>query len=96
LNIPAQRLLSDNCGGQQNTANYLSFVNATAKYARRQNPTILVSAQLSFRYTSPDTMISAIQALHGVVDGYYLAYPETLSCTYFSSQNLQSLLQTFR
>jgi hypothetical protein len=41
-------------------------------------------------------MISAIQALHGVVDGYFLAYRETLSCTYCSSQNLQSLLQTFR
>lgn len=96
VNIQAQRLLSDTCGGQQNRDSYVNFVSTIADYVRSQNPGIVVSAQLSFRYTSPDTMVSAIQALNGIVDGYYLAYPETLSCTYCSSDNLQSVLQAFR
>ena len=98
LNIQAQRILSDNCGGAQNMANYVNFVTTIANYARVQNPNIIVSSQLSFRYTPPDTMVSAIQDLSGVTDGFYFAYPDNSSipCNYCSAANLQSVLQAFR
>lgn len=97
LNVQAQRILSDNCGGAQNMANYVSFVTTIANYVRGQNPNIMVSSQLSFRYTPPDTMVSAIQGLSGVADGFYLAYPDNSSipCDYCSAANLQAVLQAF-
>ena len=92
FNIQAQRLLSDKCASQGGLDAYVSLVRSAVNAARSKGATTKISAQFSFRYTPPDRMIEAMHRLNGVVDGFYLAYPEQSACKYCSPENLQKVL----
>lgn len=92
FNIQAQRLLGDNTAAAINA--YVTFVSAMAREVRTKNSKIIITAQLSFRYTTPETMIAAMHQVRGRVDGFYIAYPSNVGppCAYCSPQNLDKVL----
>lgn len=98
FNIQAQTLLSDTCSRSAGVSAYVNFVSAVARDVRSRNSTTKISAQLSFRHTPPGRMIEAIGRLRGVVDGFYLAYPQNVgpSCAYCKPQNLATVLAAIR
>jgi hypothetical protein len=98
FNIQAQRLLSDDCNAQAGVRAYAAFVSGIARDVRAKNAKTKVVAQMSFRYTPPDRMISAMQSLRGVADGFYIAYPMESStpCAYCSVSNLTAVLRALR
>ena len=57
-----------------------------------------ITAQFSFRYTPPEKMVAAIHALTGVVDGFYLAYPDEspIPAKYCTASNLHAVLEAIR
>jgi hypothetical protein len=98
-NIQAQRLLGAACAASGGDDNYVKFVTAVAAEIRARNPRTKVSAQLSFRDTPPDRMISIIGRLRGAVDGFYLAYPRNVGgvpCQYCTPENLRAVLAAMK
>ena len=89
FDIQAQRLL-DRAGVDA----YAEFVSAVAREVRAASPQTKLVAQLSFRATSPETMIAASHRLAGIVDGFYIAYPRNIGpmCNYCSPDNLARML----
>ncbi len=98
FNIQAQRLLSDACNSRAGINGYVRFVSTIAQEVRAKSRGTRITAQLSFRYTPPGRMVQAIAKLRGVVDGFYLAYPESVGprCTYCTAQNLAEVLKNVR
>lgn len=96
FNIQAQRLLSDQCAAQGGAQKYVAFVSQVAREVKAKNPHTKVSAQFSLRYSPPDRIISAINQLRGVVDGFYIAYPAKGACAYCTPQNLGQVLAALR
>jgi hypothetical protein len=98
LDIQGEGMLSDSCIGKTGVADYLKLVTTIAGYVRGQNPKIAVYAQLSFRSTPPPTIVQAIEAMTGVVDGFLLAYPlnPNMEHKYSTAQNLEAVLAAFR
>jgi len=98
FDVQAQSLLSDRCNATAGVAAYVAFVSAIARDVRKNaNPPSIV-AQLSFRHTPPERMATAIQALRGVVDGFYIAYPINVgpACKYCSPDNLEKVMTDIR
>jgi hypothetical protein len=93
--LQAQTLLSDTCFGQGGAEAYVGFVQTVSREIRQSNPRVQVVAQMSFRATPPERMVKAIAALHGTVDGFYLAYPRNIGpvCQYCSPDNLELVLR---
>ena len=94
FDIQAQRLLDDGCSGHADSDTYVEFVATVAREVRAGSPPTKIVAQLSFRFTPPETMIAASARLAGIVDGFYVAYPRNVgrNCKYCSPDNLAQVL----
>ncbi len=98
FDIQAQVLLSDRCAAAQGSVAYAQAVTTVALAIRARRQSTSIVAQLSFRDTPPERMREAVQLLHSVVDGFYIAYPINVGpgCRYCSPANLQQILQAIR
>lgn len=98
VNLQVQRLLSDSCADSVTVKDYVAFVSEATGFIRAHNPKIVVTAQLSFRYTPPDKMIAAVKGLTGVVDGFYLAFPgnSPVHASYCTAADLERMLAGVR
>jgi hypothetical protein len=57
-----------------NVTEYSNYAKQISEHVRSQNPEIEIFAQLSFRFTSTNDMIAAIEGSKDFVDGYVVAY----------------------
>jgi hypothetical protein len=96
--IQAQVLLSDSCLRLGQADAYVTFVKTVAQEVRQVAPDLAIVAQMSFRQTPADRMVNAVDALRGVVDGFYVAYPRNIgpTCQYCSPDNLGVVLRSIR
>jgi hypothetical protein len=93
LNIQAQPLLQASCG--DNVLTYAQFVAEIIAVARHENPHIVISAQVSLRYSSVAQILEVIDELRGVVDAIYLADPVGVSgitCPNCTTANVDAIL----
>jgi hypothetical protein len=95
FDIQAQRLIGPNCIERAGVAAYVAVVRSIASDVRERSSVPKIVAQLSFRLTAPDKMIAAIKQLSGIVDGFYIAYPNNVGppCSYCSAAHLDQVLQ---
>lgn len=90
LNIQAQALASSTksaCSVQQ----YAAFVQTVTSYVKSKNPNIVVMAQTSLRDSTPQRVLDAAAAVHGIVSAFYVAYPAT-GQGYATPSNLTTVL----
>jgi hypothetical protein len=94
FDIQAQRLLDSAENPQAGIDTYAEFVAGVTGEVRANSPSTKIVAQLSFRFTPPESMIAAAVRLAGKVDGFYIAYPRNIEplCTYCSAQNLARVI----
>jgi hypothetical protein len=98
LDIQSQRLLSDHCWRHGGLETYRAVVDAIARFVRARNPSISVLAQVSFRYSPPQRMHTALAGVADEIDGFYFSYPTTspTPCRYCSVSNLTAFLEPLR
>jgi hypothetical protein len=98
VSITASSLLNDRCAGKTGPENYASLAATVAAFVRQKNPLIVVTAQLSFRDTAPDTLVAAAKAMTGLVDGFFFSYPlnHAMDHRYSNAQSLETVLSALR
>ncbi len=98
VDIQGEWLLSDQCVGRSGIDDYVKFTSTVAAYVRSRNPRITVAAHSSLRFTPPATIVRAIQAMSGVVDGIVLSYPlnPATERKYCTPDNLIAVLSALR
>lgn len=97
VNFQDQVLLGDKCQRKAVADAYLAFTKALTAMVRAKAPRALITAQIGLRDTPPDRAVAIIQALSGVVDGFYIAYPATMqiTCKYCTPEDLDTVLSAF-
>lgn len=97
--VQAQGLLSRRCTKTGNVDPYAEFVRGVVEAVKARNDKIKVLVSMSFRYTRPEVMVSAIGRTRGFVDGYYVAYPINKSgdrCRYCTKENLSVVVDAIK
>lgn len=84
-------------GTGTNVTDYENKVQTVVNYVKSKNPNIIVFAQLSFRFDTPQTINQKTQAISDIVDGVIYYYSsDNPDCTYCSISNLKIVLQALR
>jgi hypothetical protein len=69
----------------QNVSEYSSIAEEITTYVRSKNPNIEIFTQLSFRFTGANDMITVIESVKDIVDGFFIFYDTNSasdSCAY--------------
>ncbi len=98
LSIQGDGLLADKCIGTSSEKDYAALVATVVSFVRRVNPSIVITAQLSFRDTSPADMLKAAGILTPLVDGFFFSYPlnPAMEHKYSNAQSLEAVLRVLR